>query len=307
MIFFGFFLFSLGLIFGSFLNSLIFRIDQKKPLPKRSFCPKCKNKILWYDNIPLISYLLLKGDCRSCKKKISLEYPLVEMLCGAIFLAAGVFSAPGKVIYTWINSIINPLLSHAGFAQIDYFGINESLGSAINFPILATLSLFFLLIVCFLMLAVAIYDAKTKYILSMYVYAGIFFSFSYNLSEYFRLNSEWQVTSIFIYLFPFLLAGLIPATFFWLASKISKEKIMGAGDAEIALLMGILLGWPKVIPAYFIAFLVAGAWGSYLLITKKAKMKSEVPLGPFLILGVFFSLLFGEQIIAWYVKMFLVI
>jgi len=73
-----------GLILGSFVNVLIWRIPKGFSVVGRSFCPKCQKKIVWFDNIPLLSFILLKGKCRSCKKKIALRYPLVELLFGVV-------------------------------------------------------------------------------------------------------------------------------------------------------------------------------------------------------------------------------
>ena len=72
-------IFILGLIIGSFLNCLVWRLHVGKTLGGRSQCTRCHKKIFWYDNIPVISFLVLKGRCRHCKKKISWQYPLVEL------------------------------------------------------------------------------------------------------------------------------------------------------------------------------------------------------------------------------------
>lgn len=79
--------FFLGLLIGSFLNVCIHRwpIEESIVKPARSRCPQCERTIAWYDNIPLLSYLLLQGRCRGCKKRISLRYPVVEVLNGAIY------------------------------------------------------------------------------------------------------------------------------------------------------------------------------------------------------------------------------
>ncbi|MBC7319428.1 prepilin peptidase [bacterium] len=80
-------LFLLGLIIGSFLNVCIYRIPEGISIVNPgSFCPKCKHQLSWLDNIPLVSYMLLKGRCRYCGAKISIQYPLVELLTGTIFL-----------------------------------------------------------------------------------------------------------------------------------------------------------------------------------------------------------------------------
>lgn len=81
----SFFLF--GLIFGSFANCVIYRLNHNKnPLKGRSFCPQCHHQLAWNDNIPLFSFLILKGKCRYCRKKISWQYPLVELSAGILFL-----------------------------------------------------------------------------------------------------------------------------------------------------------------------------------------------------------------------------
>lgn len=80
--------FVFGTIFGSFSNVLVYRplAGLKISEPRFSICPNCKNKIKWYDNIPLLSFILLKGKCRYCSTKISIRYPLVELLHGVVFL-----------------------------------------------------------------------------------------------------------------------------------------------------------------------------------------------------------------------------
>lgn len=77
-----------GMLIGSFLNCLAWRLYKEETIFGRSYCPKCLSKIKWYDNIPLLSFIILKGKCRSCAKKISWQYPLVELITGLLFYAA---------------------------------------------------------------------------------------------------------------------------------------------------------------------------------------------------------------------------
>lgn len=86
---FSFFLF--GLIIGSFLNVLVYRLKDAETLLGRSFCRHCKNQIRWYDNVPLISFVLLRGECRDCDTKISWQYPALELLTGILFALIGFF------------------------------------------------------------------------------------------------------------------------------------------------------------------------------------------------------------------------
>ena len=78
------FLFLLGLSIGSFINCLVYRLNYDLTLKGRSFCPQCKHQLSWYDNVPLLSFILLKGHCRYCGKKISIHYPLVEIGTGIL-------------------------------------------------------------------------------------------------------------------------------------------------------------------------------------------------------------------------------
>jgi len=91
-LFYYIFIFLLGLIAGSFLNCVIYRLENNRGfLTGRSFCPKCKHVLAWYDLIPVFSFLALMGRCRYCRKKISWQYPLVELVTGFLF-----------VLYFWI-------------------------------------------------------------------------------------------------------------------------------------------------------------------------------------------------------------
>lgn len=82
------FVFLLGLAIGSFINVVIYRVPINRPLgASRSKCPKCSHIIAWYDNIPILSYVLLRGRCRHCRKSISMHYPLIELASGLLFIA----------------------------------------------------------------------------------------------------------------------------------------------------------------------------------------------------------------------------
>jgi leader peptidase (prepilin peptidase) / N-methyltransferase len=83
----------IGLCVGSFLNCLIWRLHKEESIFGRSYCPHCSKQIAWYDNIPLLSFIILKGRCRYCREAISWQYPLVELMTGLLFMLSFVVVA----------------------------------------------------------------------------------------------------------------------------------------------------------------------------------------------------------------------
>jgi prepilin signal peptidase PulO-like enzyme (type II secretory pathway) len=98
----AFFIF--GLIIGSFLNVLVYRLRDAETLLGRSFCRHCEHQIRWYDNIPLVSFILLRGACRDCGTKISWQYPTLEFLTGILFALVGYFFFSPTVFYSWLET-----------------------------------------------------------------------------------------------------------------------------------------------------------------------------------------------------------
>jgi len=110
----GILLFFLGLAVGSFISCLVFRVNQenrlKGLLKGRSYCPKCKKQLFWYDNIPLISFIFLKGRCRWCHSPIGVHYPLVELATGLATLFVFFHLAGVEVVASppprWPNGLL---------------------------------------------------------------------------------------------------------------------------------------------------------------------------------------------------------
>ena len=126
------FIFIVGLAVGSFLNVLIIRLP-KSDISKyqhiiggRSECLRCRKRIIWYDNIPVLSFIILKGRCRSCKSKISWQYPLVEFLTGLLFLAT-FFVYPADPFFLIYALFLIGLLTVIAFIDLKHFVILDSL------------------------------------------------------------------------------------------------------------------------------------------------------------------------------------
>ncbi len=92
------FIFLFGLTIGSFLNCLVWRLHTGESMGGRSRCPKCKHQIAWYDNLPVLSFILLRGRCRHCGKKISWQYPLVEFITGVLFVVVFILDCKLNII-----------------------------------------------------------------------------------------------------------------------------------------------------------------------------------------------------------------
>ena len=248
-------IFLFGLIVGSFLNCVIFRLEKGKSFLKgRSYCPHCKHQLTWRDLIPVLSFVILRRRCRYCKKLISWQYPIVELATGILFVL-----------------IINTQLS------------------AINYQLSIISYIYYLLIVSFLII-IFIYDLKHFIIPDKVLYPAITISFLYLI-----INNQLSIIN-------YSLVALGVSSFFLFIYLFSKGKCLGFGDVKLAILLGLFLGWPRIVLALFLSFVIGGIIGLGLIISSKKKLKSEVPFAPFLIFGALTALFWGEQIIAWYLS-----
>ena len=272
------FFFIFGLTIGSFLNSVIYRLDTGESLIKaRSHCPYCKKPLSWFELIPLMSFILQKGRCRHCKKTISLQYPLVELAAGLLFVLIFNFSAQGEISPLWGGQFLN---------------------------ILTTI---FWLFVISCLIIIFVYDLRHYIIPDQVIYPAIIVAILYrlqfsifNFSAYGGPAAGWH--SLIFYN---LLSAVIAGGFFLLIILISKGKWMGAGDAKLAVFMGLILGWPKIFLALFLAFLIGAFVSVILMILKKKTLKSEIPFGPFLAGATVIAMFLGDILINLYLKLFI--
>jgi len=283
MLLFSAFVFALGLIVGSFLNAVIYRLALAEgsvpeirdrairvpvsPFRGRSFCPQCKHQLSWYDLIPVVSFLLLRGKCRYCRKRISLQYPIVELSTATLFLL--IFKLQGS-------------------------SFNQTISAE-------TLNLFYLWTIASLLVVLFVYDLRhyilpDKILFPAILVSGIWYLVS---SIFFQSYTVYEILYT-------IYSALAAALFFFAIFALSRGKAMGFGDVKLALFMGLFLGFPQILVALFLAFLLGAIIGVGLIVLQKKKMKSEIPFGPFLIAGTFAALLWGERIIHWYWNLVLV-
>jgi len=245
--------FTFGLSIGSFLNCLAWRLVNDESMLGRSYCPRCRQKIAWFDNLPLLSFLILRGRCRHCKERISIQYPLVEILAGLLFLAAYSLNFQPSTVGGLIILLRDWLIIAA-------------------------------------MIAVFVIDLRWYLILDVVTIPSTAVFFLLNIF----LGFDW---------FILLISGIIGGSFFFVQYIISRGKWIGGGDIRLGFLMGVILGWPYVILAIFLAYIIGSLVAVPLLITKKKGLKSELPLGVFLSTSTIIVLLFGEKILDWYLRL----
>ncbi|MDC3049635.1 prepilin peptidase [Candidatus Pelagibacter sp.] len=241
----------LGALWGSFANVCIIRMPQGKGVVVgRSFCIKCNKKIQWFDNIPIISYLLLKFKCRNCKTKISFQYFLVETI-----------------------SLINFLVLYL------IFGIS--------------LTTLFLIILSVVFLIIFFIDLKHYIIPNNLTYSmmilGFIKSFIPNLDPIFPnfLNS--------------LIGGLLGYGIIWsiiyFYRQFKKKEGMGLGDAKLFAVIGFWFGWISIPFVIFLSSIIALLSVLPDLLRSSKKLSSQIPFGPFIILGTIFYLVFQDNFV----------
>ncbi len=277
------FFFIFGLIVGSFLNSVIYRLEKKESIIKlRSYCPHCKKTLSWFELIPLVSFLLQKGKCRHCKKPISWQYPLVELATGILFVLVYNFSAQGGPAAGWQFSIFN---------QFPIF----------NFQFLTYIIFWLFVVSC--LAVIFVYDLKHYIIPNEIIYPAIVLALGFRILDLFRISDLGF--RILERLGPFI-AAIAAGSFFLTIILVSKGKWMGMGDFKLAIFMGLILGWPKILIALLGGFLIGAFVSIILIIFKKKTLKSQIPFGPFLAGAAIVAIFWGDVLINWYFKLFLI-
>ena len=249
MLYIAFFI--LGSFWGSFSNVCIYRLPNSGNVAKgRSFCPNCKNKIKWFDNIPFFSYLFLKGKCRQCSKPISFQYLVVELISAISFVI--IFHLYGISITTLLLLILSIFFIIIFFIDLKHFIIPNEL----TFPLMII---------------------------------GFLKSFDPNLNQTIFPN---YINSLIGGLFCYLIIWSI----IFLYKNIRKKEGMGLGDAKLMAVIGFWFGWISIPFTIFISSAVALVLVVPSLINQSRKMSSEIPFGPYIIIGCILFISFSSKI-----------
>lgn len=257
-------IFIFGSIVGSFLNVCIQRMPKLESVVwPRSHCPKCKKRIPGYDNIPFISYILLKGRCRSCKEKISLRYPLVELLTALLMLA--LFNRFGLNYNFFLYMVMLWGLIIATFVDIPHRIIPDevSVGG---------------MIIGFIMVSVI-----------GFTLGPLKFNFSPMMQSLLGIITGGGII--------YLTGVLFDLVYFKLLKRPAingETESMGGGDVKLLAMIGAFMGWKMALLAFFLAPFLGIVIGIVNLVTKK---DHTMPYGPFLSIAALLSLFWGNKII----------
>jgi leader peptidase (prepilin peptidase)/N-methyltransferase len=275
--FIGIFVFLFGLIIGSFLNVCIVRIPSGKSIVlPASACPKCGLAIRPYDNIPVVSYLLLGGKCRGCKTKISWMYPLVELLTGLLFL--GCFYMFGISVETAKWAAFSAIMVVLVFTDLR----ERILPDVVNFTGLA------------IGLVFSLFTKPTD---------GTALWIANHLFDY-------PPPAPVISLVDAILGAAVGGGLLWLVSeayfKLRGREGMGLGDVKMMLMAGAFLGAKRTLLTILAGSLLGSVLGLAVILARRKDAEYELPFGTFLGAGALLVVFFGTPVVNWYQSLLMV-
>jgi leader peptidase (prepilin peptidase)/N-methyltransferase len=270
----------LGAIIGSFLNVVIHRLPQEESIVfPNSRCPSCGAAIAWYDNIPILSYLILAGRCRACKNGISARYPAVELLTALLF-----------VVVTWRDglTIVLPFDLIFVSALVALIFIDAKfmiLPNAITYP-----GMVFALIA---RVVIPLVSGKPHFDDLEPLARGLLHGMPL-----------WAASLIGA-----VIGGLIGGGALWLMGwtweKLRGIEAMGLGDVKMMFMVGGYLGWRLMILTIFLGAFSGSIVGIGVMLYKREKdLQKMLPYGVYLGIGSIVSLLYGSKIIEWYLSFY---
>lgn len=285
-----------GLTAGSFANAAIHRLPRPElsmTHPRRSLCPSCGYQLRWFDNLPLVSWILLAGRCRSCRSSIGWRYPVVEVVCGGLF-ALAVWLVPDQnlgLLLVWWTVLTALVIASA--VDFEFFEIPDqiSIGGTVLAP--------------FICLAIPALHADTWVAQQMSSDPG-------SVDRFGALVGSLSGIAA---------GGGLPLLVGWIGSRIYGRDAMGLGDVKLMAAAGGLIGPGGALAAFLVgAFFgsiagVGGIWRFFLLLRSRQRRRGRrkslfwtfaaarrigryLPFGPYLALGIGFALLAWDDLIS---------
>jgi leader peptidase (prepilin peptidase)/N-methyltransferase len=307
--------FVVGLLFGSFLNVCISRLPEHESVIKpRSRCPGCGQAIRWYDNVPILSWVLLRARCRDCKGRISWRYPAVELAVGLWFLYVA-----NEVAELWAvhQPDVLELLKGQGY----HFPPNSI---AQQIPGLLSLAC-----IGFLLIGLMVMDWQTQRLPDAFTLTGIAIGFvltcvqaaflapgegdiALNPTHQLRMSSPGSFAArgnVFLTGTEAMVLGRVAAivgaalillTIRWAYKAARGHQGMGLGDVKLLAMIAAFLGFSGSLVALFVGVMAAMVYALVLLAMRRARAQSKLAFGSFLAVGGLFSARFGTAIVDWY-------
>ena len=277
---FGFFSFAIGACVASFLNVCIWRLPRNESVVRpASHCPNCNAPILWYQNIPILSYIALGGRCASCRRPISMRYAIVELLGGILFLMA------------YLQWAMPAMLGDAPVAALRPF--------ASLWCVPACWTVFAGLILG------SFIDLEHFYLPDRVTIGGMLLGVPAS-----ALIPELQMERAWPDALCWSVAGLAFGFLFlwgvgWIFSKIFRKEALGFGDVKLMGAVGAFFGPTAVLFVLIASSLVGSVVGVGLMLRGKARLGSftAVPFGPFIAIAVLAWMFWGPQLVSRYIAL----
>ena len=276
----AFFSFWLGACIASFLNVVIWRAPRGESIVSPpSHCPKCNSPIKWYQNIPILSWLALRGKCANCRAPISPRYICVELLGGLLFLAV--------FLWLWLPTV--PLWFAVTHVVVMWIWIALMIaGSFIDFdhqllPDFTTVGGMILGV------AESLVSTCFNFVYGDGVQASTWLKFT---------PLFWSLSGL---VFGFGLLWLVR----WIGSKAFKREAMGMGDVFLMGAVGALFGPIAVLVTLILSSVVGSVVGVSLILLSKTKLGgfTPIPYGPYICIGCLSWMFFGPQLVGWYLRL----
>jgi len=263
--------FLFGLIVGSFLNVCIVRLPHGNSIATPpSHCPRCKEPIRFYDNIPLVSFLILRGKCRHCSEPISWRYPLVELMNGLFYvLIVQEFWLSGEALLVMI--LCSSLIV---ITFIDYD--HQIIPDVISLP-----------------------GMVVGLALAPFFMSSLADPLPFHLGRLLPHAGPW-LTGFLNSLIGLLAGGGPLFAIGWLWEKLRKIEAMGGGDIKLMGMVGAFIGWKGALLTIMLGALTGSVVGIALIVFRKHEMEKVIPFGPFLAVGAVAAIFAGNDILSWY-------
>lgn len=253
----------LGLAIGSFLNVVAYRVPAGIPLTRESRCPHCAAPVRWWQNVPVLGWIALRGRCASCATRISARYPIVEAVTGIAF----------AVVALWFLGPAAGAMPTAASVVV-----------MIAFLALAAVSIVLTLI------DLDTHRLPNVIVLPSYLVGGVLLTLAC------LLGADWWMLAR-------AAIGMAALFAFYFVLRLIRPDGMGGGDVKLAGLLGMhlaWLGWAPLIVGAFGAFLLGGVFGIALLLGRRAHRRTSIPFGPWMIAGAWIGVFAGDAIGRFY-------